>query len=172
MEPPALLDLSPQRTTPVLADGDVVLWESSIILDYLDERYGPEVLLGRDPALRARARSVQYYSDRIVGPALREVIFEKRDKPEADWDQARIEKGMAGWRQCMAYLEAWLDGAPFFADRFSVAECALLPRFGLAELYGAGVDATFPGLFAWYEASRERPSFRTSHPRHMAPVSD
>lgn len=162
---PPLLDFSPQRTTPVFMDGDIVLWESSIILDYLDERYGPHVLLGAEPELRARARTLQHYSDRIVGPSLREVVFEKREKPEAKWDMARIEQGLSGWRRCMAQLEMWLGDAAYFVGDFSVAECALLPRFGLAETYGAGVDPSFPALFAWFRANKERPSYLRSQPR-------
>jgi len=162
--PPPLLDRSPQRTTPVLMDGDLVLWESSIILDYLDEKYGPCLLPVEDAAARARARTFQYYSDRVIGPCLREIVFEKREKPKAKWDKARIEEGAKGWRQCMTQLEAWLGDAPFFAGHFSVAECALLPRFGLADLYGVGVDASFPSLLAWYETNRARPSYRRSQP--------
>jgi glutaredoxin len=51
---PEVQRLSPTGTVPVLVDGDVVIWESAVIFDYLDSRYAPEKLISRDPAQQAR----------------------------------------------------------------------------------------------------------------------
>jgi glutathione S-transferase len=157
---------SPQGTVPVMIDGPVTLWESSIMVEYAADLKGPGVtLLPGDAVANARARSTQYYSDRIVGPSLRAVVFEKRNKPESEWDAERIREGTDGWVGCQDHLEKLLDGRDFFAgDGFSIAECALIPRFGLAERYGVGVTAKFPGLARWFAAMKARPSYAATIP--------
>lgn len=154
---------SPQGTVPVMTHGDVVLWESSIMVEYVADLSNS--LRPTNPAERARARTTQYYSDTVVGPALRKVVFEKRGKPESDWNAERIREGAEGWLGCQAHLEKLLDGRAFFAgDGFSAAECALIPRFGLAERYGVGVSSTFPGLTRWFASKKARPSYVATVP--------
>ena len=87
--------LSPSQTVPVLIEDDLVLTDSGPMLEYLAET-GP-ALLPDSPRRRAEARSWVVYGDRILGQSLREVVFEKRDKPENEWDQDRIRKGTHGF---------------------------------------------------------------------------
>ncbi len=156
---------SPQGTVPVMIHGDVALWESKIMVEYINDLDPQSPLLSSDPADRARARTTQYYSDTVVGPSLRKVVFEKRGKPKKEWNQDRIREGTDGWLGCQAHLEGLLDGRPYFADDgFSFAECALIPRFGLAERYGVGVTAKFPGLARWFAAMKARPSYAATVP--------
>lgn len=156
---------SPQGTVPVMTDGDVTLWESSIMVEYINDLTADDRLLPAEAPERARARTTQKYSDSIVGPSLRKVVFEKRGKPESEWDADRIREGTEGWRGCMAHLESLLDMREFFAgDGYSVAECALVPRFGLAERYGVGVSAEFPNLARWFAAMKARPSYAATVP--------
>lgn len=156
---------SPRGTVPVMTHGDVTLWESSIMIEYVNDMTGVSSLLPAGPADRARARTTQYYSDTVVGPCLRKVVFEKRGKPEDEWNADRIREGTEGWRGCMAHLEKLLGGRAFFAgDGFTAAECALVPRFGLAERYGVGVTAEFPTLVRWFAAMKARPSYLATVP--------
>jgi glutathione S-transferase len=157
---------SPQGTVPVMVDGEVTLWESSIMVEYVADLKGPGIELRPGNAGdHARARSTQYYSDRIVGPSLRAVVFEKRNKHENEWNAERIREGTNGWLGCQEHLEKVLDGRDFFAgDGFSIAECALIPRFGLAERYGVGVTTKFPSLVRWFAAMKARPSYASTLP--------
>lgn len=164
--PDDFLALNPNGTVPVLCDGETVVTDSAVILEYLEDKAGTPTLLPTEPAMRANARMLHLYSAAAIGPVLREVVFEKRAKPEADWDLARIEAGTKGWLACLERLEPWLGTNVFFAERFSFAECALIPRFGLAELYGVGVTKAFPKLFAWFERMKSRPSYT-----HTAPAA-
>lgn len=165
---PDVVRLNPHGSVPVLVDGDLVIGESSIILEYLEEISGNNVLLPEDSALRARIRCVEHYSDAIIGKALREVIFEKRSKPRDEWDQDRIDGGTRSWRVCMAELEERLNGQAYFVEKFSFAECALIARFGLAEAYGVGVDDEFPGLLSWFQSMSARQSYLEAAPREFA----
>lgn len=162
-KPPNVVALSPQRTVPVLVEADVVLWESGIIAEYLIERYGSG-LLPPTPAERAHVRSIQRFSDHVIGQALRDIIFEKRSKPRGEWNSQLLREADVRWRRCLDWLESRLKPGLAFSDHFSLAECALLPRFGLAEQYGVGVDRRHPRLQKWYAAHCTRSSFITTRP--------
>ena len=155
---------SPQGTAPVLVDGDLGIWESAVIVEYLDDRAGGR-LMGGDAETRARARLLQVFSDRVVGEGLREVVFEKRSKPQEQWDLERIAKGETLWRGHLGWLEAALGEAEFFLGDFSAAECALYPRFALAGKFGVGVDERHPRLKRWFGRLHDRPSITASRPK-------
>lgn len=161
---PEVLRLSPTGTVPVLVDAEVVVWESAVILDYLDARFAPGSLLSADPAVQSRERLLQVYSDKQVGGCLKEIVFEKRAKPESEWDAEKIREGAARWRDCQAWLQQQLDGRQYFGSAFSAADCALAARFGVAEAYGAAVNADFPQLLQWYEGVTARPSWQRAYP--------
>lgn len=161
---PALAELSPTGTVPVLVDAEVVIWESAVILDYLDSRYAPGQLFPGDAAEQARVRLLHAYSDKNVGGCLRDLVFEKRSKPERDWDQGIIQASEDKWRDCQSRLEKDLGDNPFFGEGYSAADCALAARFGVAEAYGAAVGDGFPALQRWYSAVVERPSWKSAYP--------
>jgi len=56
-------ELSPLRRIPVLIDGDVVLNDSSVICEYLEDKWPDMPVLPRDPVARARARFLDEYAD-------------------------------------------------------------------------------------------------------------
>lgn len=162
---PRLLALNPAGTVPVLQDGDEVITDSSLILEYLSDCPEGSALLTGSAIDRLNARRLERYAAEAIGPSLREVVFEKRGNPEENWDLERIATGEAGWRQCLDYLEEQLSERRFFvAEAFGFAECALIPRFALAEHYGVAVDKRHPGLLAWYLHLQQRPSFRAALP--------
>ena len=156
--------LSPTGSVPVLVDGEAAIWESAVILEYLDSRYATGKLFPGDPAEQVRVRLLHAYSDKIVGPCLRELVFEKRSKPAPDWNQDLIAQSEEKWRDCLLDLEQKLGGMPYFGESYSAADCALAARCGVAEAYGAGVTAEFPGLQNWYEAVVSRPSWKAAYP--------
>jgi len=162
---PEVRRLSPVHTVPVLVDGDVVIWESAIVLDYLDATYGQERLLPADPAQQTQVRLLHAYSDKCVGPALRDLVFEKRSRPRAEWDQQLIESSEQRWRDCQQWLEdnAVLDAATRPAV-LNAAECALAARGGVAAAYGSPIGREFPALFAWFERVKERASWDAAYP--------
>ena len=161
---PEVTRLSPTGTVPVLVDGDTAIWESAVILEYLDSRYGPGQLFPGTPAEQASVRLLHAYSDKIVGGCLRDLVFEKRSKREADWDGDIIAVSLDKWRNCQVSLEEQLDNRPGFGQDYSAADCALAARFGVAEAYGAPVTAEFPALSAWYAKVKGRPSWQQAYP--------
>lgn len=156
--------LNPKGTVPVLVDNDLVLWESSIIIEFLHDSVVNSHLLPKDKHARAKVRMLQHYSDSVIGPALRGLIFEKRAKDNSDWDAIVIAASDKAWRECLTYLESKLAGADAFSKEFSVADCALSARLGLADHYGAAVDKRHPILSRWYDRIRRRKAFLATEP--------
>lgn len=159
------LALSPRKTVPVLVQGDIAIHESSVILEYLQEITGR--LLPETGADRVLARLLNQYSDNTIGAALREVIFEKRSKPRAQWDAERIAAGTDAFHRALPYLADRLGEREFFAGRYSYPECALTARFGLAEAYGVEIPETFANLREWFSRMKGRPSFAQTAPSTM-----
>lgn len=162
---------SPQQSVPILIDGNQALWDSAAIIYYLEDMLRNNV---KDMSLslfpgnleeRSMARHLDIYSSSIIGPRLREVVFEKRDKAPQDWDLNRIDLGMAAWKETWSWLEKQHSGEKYFIGAgYSLAECALLPRFALAERYGVEIQEVSPKLFQWYKYWREQPLFRETLP--------
>lgn len=162
--------LNPKATVPVLVDHDLVLWESSIIVQHLHESADHSTLLPSRVEERAKLRMLAHYSDAVIGPALRDTIFEKRSKGAGAWDQDLLAASERAWRRCLTRLESCIAGRMGFSAEFSVADCALLARFGLADHYGVGVDSRHPTLKAWYERMRRRRSFAATEPERPRQV--
>lgn len=157
--------LSPTGTVPILVlDDGYVMTESNVIMEYLADTSAG--LLPEQPEARATARALAHFSDNTVGKAVREVIFEKRGKPEAEWDWQRIEAGITAWReQCLPHLSGALGENAFFAgEHYTLADAALTARFALAEAYGVDVPGEYGNLRDWYARMVQRPSFRAAAP--------
>ncbi|WP_299179341.1 glutathione S-transferase family protein [uncultured Neptuniibacter sp.] len=154
--------LTPNRTVPVLTTPDGAIYESDVIVEYLEELTGR--LLPKARSERIKARHLNKYSDTKIGAGLREVIFEKRDKPEAKWDQGRINKGIALFNQALPFLEEQLGDNTFFTHDYSLPETALTARFALGERYGVTIPAEFPRLREWFARMKARPSFGLTKP--------
>jgi len=155
--------LTPNKTVPVLVHNDIVIYESNVILEYLNDITNN--LLLKSPSDRVMPRLINQYSDSVVGKGLREVIFEKRGKVEHEWDITRINSGVELFEIALAHLSTQLGDKEFFAGHYSFAECALTARFGLAEAYGVEIPSRFANLKAWLLRMKSRPSYQQTAPQ-------
>jgi glutathione S-transferase len=166
---PDVIRLSPKKTVPVLVDDGQVIWESAVIVEYLQDRYGEADPLSpgnaaEKAAEKAKTRLLHSYSDTLLGPGLRKLVFEKRSRPEREWSAEQIADGQAAFKVCLSILETQLVKPPPEDEILSSADCALAARFGVAEAYGAGVDENFPALLSWFTAIKDRPSWQRAYP--------
>lgn len=144
------LRLNPNGVVPTLVhDGRTVL-ESSIICQYLDERFPDPPLLPQDAYGRARARAWLKYFDDVLHPALRAVSFERLYRPLlAELPRAELERRLAAhpnpararaflepaaappdtraFTQAIARVEASLEHEWLTGPRFGLADVALAP---------------------------------------------
>lgn len=159
---PAVLAANPKGQVPVLVDGDLTLFDSTVIIEYLDDAYPEPPLLPRAPEARARCRLLELMADEVLLRPLSRLMY--RTEPEnpdpvrrrqlAD-DAARAEAELV---DLYRLVEPRLEG-PYLCGAFSAADIAMYMSvmFSL-RLGGPGLE-TVPALQAWYGRVAARPAF-------------
>jgi glutathione S-transferase len=143
-----LAELWPPASIPVLRDGDQVIGETSIIIEYVaGERLVPSL----------EARKWDRICDQYVSDAVQTIVF---DTIEERFDE-RVT-GQARGRLDMAYgmLESQLAANEFLAgDTFTIADCAAAPGLFYALAIHPWDEGARPQLTRYYRALAHRPSF-------------
>lgn len=130
---------------PVLEEDAWILPESSVILEYLEERYPEPPLLPRDPAERAAARVRIFRHDELTRPYYRLRREEDGAREALEGELAKLDAALE--------QEPWLTGADF-----GIADIAYIPWIlRMHELFGVEFDA-YPALADWVERMLDRPS--------------
>jgi glutathione S-transferase len=123
---PAMLRLSGQRTTPVLAIEDQVIAGSAAILAALDARFPERPLLPAEPSLAARALALQGHFDAEVGPAVRTAVFSVLIR-EPDQLCRTFSQGKPAWSSAL-YRAAFPLTRPVIARANGVVDAADVER--------------------------------------------
>ena len=150
--------LSPLRRIPVLIDGDVVVNDSSVICEYLDEKWPDPPVLPRDPAARARARFLDEYADTRMSDVLLWKIFGRATIAPAIFgaprDLAAIQNTIASeFPRVMDQLEDWAPASAFICGPApGLADLAIVAQFANLRWGRVTVDAVrWPRTCAWIE---------------------
>ena len=154
-----LLEHSAAGKVPVLKDGDMTVWDSLAICEYLAERYPEKQLWPAQPAARARARSISaemhsgFTNLRNQMPMnVRREIPGRARTPEVAADVARVE---TIWNECRSRHGA--DG-PFLFGAFCIADAMYAPVASRFRTYGvalAGAGAQYAAAIHALPAMRE-----------------
>ncbi|HKY31854.1 MAG TPA: glutathione S-transferase family protein [Candidatus Polarisedimenticolia bacterium] len=169
---PGFRRMTPVGKVPVLVMEDgVTVFESTVINEYLEERFPSPPLLPADPAGRARARMIEEVADAYLAPAVRSIVlaghrFESgRWVRRADPDPRQAEAGLAAASVYLDHLDAELEGRRHLAGEFSLADIALVPPLArggrIAQL---PLPARWPRLAGWLERTLARPSVASTLP--------
>ena len=150
---------NPRIEVPVLIDGPIVIFDSTVILEYIEERWPDPPLLPRDPARRAVARITEDVCDthyEAVNWGFGEILWFKRATGEL------AEKMTAEAARQTSVLQDWLTErlgtSPWFGgETFGWADAAVAPMVNRSVYYGMGPAATSP-LAAWHARLKERSS--------------
>jgi len=156
---PEFLQLNPYGKIPVLVEDGKVLVESCIINEYLDEKYPDPPLMPKDPYLRGRGRILVDYALNYIHEPYWSLRGEMM-KPQAERNSAALEQTRARLRELLQYMETALDGREYFLGALSLTDIDILPRFLRMESYGALPGPGLPGLSAWLQRMKERPSVK------------
>ena len=114
---PDVVRLNPRRQVPILVDADVVLHESTVICEYLDEVHPNPPLLPRTPAARARCRTLEAFADEVFFPPLWEQIEEAfYPAAEAGRDARRLDAARGRMAELHAELDGELEGRVYLCD--------------------------------------------------------
>jgi glutathione S-transferase len=148
-------DLSPLRRIPVFIDDEVSLCDSTVICEYLEERYPTPSILPGDAAARAQARWLEEYSDTRMGDVfIWRVFYEAVTLPfvfQRPRDKQKIAEVVADEiPQVMDYLEKVAPVEGFLGREISLGDLVIAIPF--ANLRWARVDpdgARWPKTVAW-----------------------
>ena len=118
--PQDLIDLNPNQSVPTLVDRELTLWESRIIMEYLDERFPHPPLMPVYPVARGESR---LYMQRIEKDwyTLMNVIV-NGSASEAEVARKRLRE------ELLAIAPVFGQKPYFLSDEFSLVDCYLAPR--------------------------------------------
>lgn len=161
-ETPAFRALNPWGRIPVLVDGELVLCESTAILQYLEELHPDPPLVPPDPAGRALVAMHVKLCDLEFTPHVVGIMGPKRFQARETWDLERMARLRDPIAAHYAILEHRLAGGDWLvADRFTHADLAYLPFLHFHELLEVDLP---PRVMAWWERMSRRPSARATEP--------
>jgi glutathione S-transferase len=158
---PDYLKINPFGQVPALDDEGFILYDSTIINEYLEDEYPYPPLLPKDSEGRARARLMEDLRDSHFNPASAQLNRELR-KPEAERDQNAIQQAMAKITECFDRLEKELEGREYLAGPFSLADIAFVPNIDTLDRIQVQIDPKYKNVLAWVARLKARPSFAAS----------
>ncbi|MEN9756740.1 MAG: hypothetical protein RL755_927 [Pseudomonadota bacterium] len=153
--PKELLKENPSGVSPTLIERDLVLYESRIIMEYLDERFPHPPLHQMDPVSRANARMLIKKIDQEWYQLLHDVLYTGEKK------SAKAKKMLR---------ESLLSSAPIFAarpyfmtDEFSLIDCVVTPLLWRMPSVGIDLSSAQDDVINKYaQRMFNRPAFRRS----------
>lgn len=154
---PEFLKLNPYGKVPVLIDEDVVIYDSTIIDEYLDEEYPNPSLMPEDSAGRARVRLLEDFADNSFTPPAGMILTELH-KADGERDAEKMRRYQSEISRVLARLEVMLEGKQYLAGEFSLADVAFIPRVLTLSQLGVELEARLHNVAAWIGRLRERPS--------------
>jgi glutathione S-transferase len=150
---PEVARINPKRQVPVLVDGDLEIFDSTQVFEYIETIRPAPALWPAEPKARARARLLELKSDEVYFPP----IIRLMGLQATPNDPAAVEARAAA-AQFYDTLEPTMDGRSWLAGDYSYADIA----FYMAQLFGARMTAPMtdahPRLQAWRERMSARPS--------------
>lgn len=152
--PEDVVDLNPYGTLPTLMDRDLVLYESRIIMEYLDERFPHPPLLPVDPVNRANTRlylwRIDYDWYRLMN------IILGNDAKEANKARKQLKERLIAANDIFA-------GKPFFmSDECTLADCSIAPLLWRLPQLGIELPAQASAVTRYADKFFAREGFRLS----------
>ncbi len=154
-EPPEdLLELNPNGTSPTLIERDLVLYDSRIIMEYLDERFPHPPLHQMDPVSRASARMLIKRIDQDWYQLLDEILNSGEKK------SARAKKML---RESLLAAAPAFEAHPYFmSEEYSLIDCAMAPLLWRLPSLGIDITGLGKGITAYANRLFSRKAFKES----------
>lgn len=162
--------VSPLRRVPVLVDERVAVADSTVICEYLEERYPQPALFPRDPQLRARARWLEEFADSRMGEVFIWHYFNQLVIKRSVWREAPDDRVLEKAREqeipsILDYLERELPGNGFLFGTICVADVSIASFFRNAQFAGFEVDANrWPNTASFVSHALTHASFAALRP--------
>jgi RNA polymerase-associated protein len=152
--PPKLVEVNPYGSVPTLVDRDLALYESTVVMEYLDERYPHPPLMPVYPVARGNSRLLMHRIQRDWCPG------RYRARPaqqRGGRTQARKElrESLTGVRRCLAR-------PCFMSEEQSLVDCCLLPILWRLPVMGIELPRQAKPLLDYMERQFAREAFQAS----------
>ncbi|PCF97236.1 stringent starvation protein SspA [Vreelandella nigrificans] len=153
--PEELADLNPYNSVPTLLDRDLVLYESKVMMEYLDERFPHPPLLPVYPVARAQSRLWMHRIEREWCPMLEQI--RSGGKKEADKARKELRESLIG-------ISPIFEDMPYFmSEEFTLVDCCLAPiLWRLPELNIELPEKQVKPLLSYMSRVFEREAFKAS----------
>ena len=155
--PAALAELNPYNTLPTLVDRELVLYESKVMMEYLDERFPHPPLLPVYPVARAESRLYMHRIEKDWCALVDAIQYTRSDNV--------MEKSTRELREGLLGIAPIFNEKPYFmSEEFTLVDCCLMPI--LWRLPTLGIELR-PGkqtkpLLAYMDRMFGRDSFQAS----------
>ena len=153
--PEDLLDLNPYHTVPTLVDRDLVLYDSRVIIEYLDERFPHPPLMPVDPVTRAQFRLALFRIEMDW--------YQLAEQFEADGERKLATKPRKMLRDSiLASVDLFSAKKYFLSDDFSLVDCSIAPILWRLPVYGIELGSQAEPIEMYMKRVFERQSFQVS----------
>lgn len=153
--PEDLLDLNPYHSVPTLVDRDLVLYDSRVIIDYLDERFPYPPLMPVDPVARAQFRLALFRIERDWYSLAAQI-----DDPA---DRKLGVKARSILRDSILATADVFKAKPYFlSDEFSMVDATIAPILWRLHSWGIELPSQAQPVIRYANLVFARPAFRHS----------
>jgi len=152
--PEDLMDLNPYHTMPTLVDRDLVLYDSRVIIEYLDERFPHPPLMPVDPVTRAQFRLALF--------RIETDWYQLAEQYESDGDKLAGKSRKLLRESILASADLFAAKPYFLSDEFSLVDCSIAPILWRLPIYGIELGSHATTIEAYMKRVFERRSFQES----------
>lgn len=153
----AFLQLNPNGKVPAFIDGDVVIWESMAINNYILEKHKPDLFGPMDAASHAHLLQWSYWAIVHLNKALEPLYMQKFRGPLPADEATQALEGLAQW---MKILEAHLEGKDYMVgNTFTIADINVGSTVSTGRMFDYDYSA-YPNVMRWMKTLSERPAYK------------
>ena len=150
-KPEDLAVMNPYNQVPVLVERDLILHESNIINEYIDERFPHPQLMPADPVMRGRARLFLHRFEQELFSHV--VAIEQGSQKAADKARAAVRDNLAQLAPLFVKQKFMLG------EEFSMLDVAIAPMLWRLDHYGIAMPKQAASLLKYGERLFSRPAF-------------
>lgn len=152
-----VMEYNPYGTLPTLVDRDLALYESKVMMEYLDERFPHPPLLPVYPVARALSRQFMYRIEKDWCSDV-DTILATPDSREAEGARKNFRENL------MAIAPIFTDKPYFMHEEFTLVDCCLAPLLWRLEILGIKLPSSrqIKPMVGYMQKLFERPAFRLS----------
>ena len=153
--PEDLMDLNPYHTVPTLVDRDLTLYDSRVIIEYLDERFPHPPLMPVDPVTRAQFRLALF--------RIETDWYSIAEEAENSNDGKLGTKSRKLLRESILQITDLFGARPYFlSEEFSLVDCTIAPLMWRLPAYGVDLGSDAEPIEAYMNRVFARRSFQQS----------